>query len=65
MTGERLATGPASTKPFGLGLGLMLCREVAANHGGELVITAHGALGGASFALELPTATRNEQSAPT
>jgi signal transduction histidine kinase len=52
----RLASGPASTKPFGLGLGLMLCREVAATHGGQLIMTTHGALGGASFALELPAA---------
>jgi len=62
---SRLATGPASTKPFGLGLGLMLCREVATTHGGELVMTAHGVLGGASFALELPAGTSNAQPAPT
>jgi signal transduction histidine kinase len=59
----RLASGPASTKPFGLGLGLMLCREVATTHGGQLVMTAHGALGGAAFALELPVAASDAQSA--
>jgi signal transduction histidine kinase len=59
----RLASGPASSKPFGLGLGLMVCREVAATHGGQLRMTAHGALGGASFALELPAAA-HDGSAP-
>jgi signal transduction histidine kinase len=61
----RLASGPASSKPFGLGLGLMLCREVAATHGGRLVMTAHGALGGAAFALEIPAAATDRQLAAT
>jgi signal transduction histidine kinase len=59
LTPERaaeLAAGPSSSKPFGLGLGLSVCREVANAHGGEFVMTRHSELGGAGFALELPAA---------
>ena len=47
---------PASTKPFGLGLGLAVCRDVAAAHGGELHIERSAELGGARFVVTLPLA---------
>jgi two-component system nitrogen regulation sensor histidine kinase NtrY len=53
----RLEEGPTSSKPYGLGLGLSVCREVALAHGGELVLTARSDLGGAAVALELPLPT--------
>ena len=45
-----------STKPFGLGLGLTVCREVAEAHKGELRIERSAELGGARLvmALRLP-----------
>jgi signal transduction histidine kinase len=51
---ERLKTDSLSTKPFGLGLGLVVCRDVAAAHGGELGIERSAALGGARFVVALP-----------
>lgn len=42
-----------SGKPFGLGLGLTVCREVAAAHGGELLLGA-SERGGALTVLRLP-----------
>jgi signal transduction histidine kinase len=50
----RLESDPRSTKPFGLGLGLVMCRDVAAAHGGELRIERSTALGGARFVIALP-----------
>lgn len=50
----KLQTDPVSTKPFGLGLGLVVCRDVAAAHGGELRIERSAALGGARFVLAIP-----------
>jgi signal transduction histidine kinase len=50
----RLESEPRSTKPFGLGLGLVVCRDVAAAHGGELRIERSTALGGARFVIALP-----------
>jgi signal transduction histidine kinase len=50
----RLESDPRSTKPFGLGLGLVVCRDVAAAHGGELRIERSTALGGARFVIALP-----------
>ena len=50
----RLRTDSLSTKPFGLGLGLVVCRDVAAAHGGELRIERSVALGGARFVVALP-----------
>ena len=50
----RLRTDSVSTKPFGLGLGLVVCRDVTAAHGGELGIERSVALGGARFVVALP-----------
>jgi signal transduction histidine kinase len=50
----RLGSAPASTKPFGLGVGLTVCRDVAREHGGELAIGRSPALGGARFTVALP-----------
>lgn len=57
--GELAATpnGTASRKPFGLGLGLRLCREVAVEHGGSLDLGRSAALGGARATIELPADT--------
>ena len=49
-----LLDAPASTKPFGLGLGLAVCRDVAAAHGGTLRIERSAELGGARFVITLP-----------
>ena len=43
-----------SRKPFGLGLGLTICREIAALHSGELISESSATLGGARFTLRLP-----------
>jgi signal transduction histidine kinase len=51
---EKLQNDSVSTKPFGLGLGLVVCRDVAAAHGGELRIERSKALGGARFVLAIP-----------
>jgi signal transduction histidine kinase len=51
----RLESGPRSTKPFGLGLGLVVCRDVASAHGGELRTERSTALGGARFVIALPS----------
>ncbi len=48
--------GGASDKPFGLGLGLTVCREAAGLHGGELRLAEAVELGGARFVIELPLA---------
>jgi len=50
----RLHDAPVSTKPFGLGLGMTVCREVAAAHGGELRMERSSELGGACFVLAFP-----------
>jgi len=51
------ANGAGSHKPFGLGLGLRLCREIAAEHGGRLELGRSDALGGACATIELPADT--------
>jgi len=58
----RLGDASVSTKPFGLGLGMTVCREVAAAHGGELRIERSSELGGACFVLAFPLSL--EPSAP-
>ena len=57
---ELLAATPAaiaSDKPFGLGLGLRLCREVVTEHGGQLHLGRSDMLGGARATIELPADT--------
>jgi signal transduction histidine kinase len=51
------ANDKGSGKPFGLGLGLRLCREIAAEHGGRLELGRSDALGGARATIELPADT--------
>lgn len=48
-----------SQKPFGLGLGLTICREIAAKHGGQLLTGRSTTLGGAQFTLRLPVRILN------
>jgi signal transduction histidine kinase len=52
----RLRDGPVTTKRFGLGLGLTVCQDVAAAHGGELRIERSAELGGARMVIALPSA---------
>lgn len=54
---------PDRQKPFGLGLGLTICREIVAQHGGELRSETSPLLGGARFTIHLPRRilVRNEQ----
>jgi signal transduction histidine kinase len=51
---EKLHTISTSTKPFGLGLGLRICREVAEEHQGRLLVDTSEELRGARLTLELP-----------
>jgi len=44
----------ASTKRSGLGLGLMISRSIAQNHGGDLTVDGGGDGRGATFSLRLP-----------
>lgn len=44
----------ASGKPFGLGLGLRVCREIVTEHGGTLELGRSASLGGARVAISLP-----------
>jgi signal transduction histidine kinase len=53
------SNGGGSRKPFGLGLGLRLCREIAAEHGGRLELDRSATLGGARATIELPADTIN------
>jgi signal transduction histidine kinase len=56
-SGPGLRDGKAafeSDKPFGLGLGLTICREIASHHGGELIAADSAELGGAKFTIRLP-----------
>jgi signal transduction histidine kinase len=54
-----------SKKPFGLGLGLTICREIAAQHGGELSSGPSAMLGGARFTLRLPVRILNRTETPS
>ena len=49
-----LRAAEQSPKPFSLGLGLTISREIVDGHGGELLIGESEALGGARFTLRLP-----------
>lgn len=48
------AARAAGQKPFGLGIGLTICREIVEMHGGELVQGRSQELGGAQFTISLP-----------
>jgi len=54
------ADGHEQRKPFGLGLGLTICREILEQHGGQLLPVARSELGGAQFAIRLPVPIINE-----
>ncbi len=45
---------PGSSKPFGLGLGLKVCREIVAEHDGRLELGRSDTLGGGRATIELP-----------
>jgi signal transduction histidine kinase len=45
---------PGSSKPFGLGLGLKVCREIVAEHDGTLDLGRSESLGGGRATIELP-----------
>jgi signal transduction histidine kinase len=49
---EAFVTGRAG----GTGLGLSICRDIVAAHRGQLLVQAHGSLGGARFEVRLPSA---------
>ncbi|WP_395652318.1 ATP-binding protein [Brevundimonas sp.] len=48
---QALFTPFVTTKPNGLGLGLVICRDIVAGFGGELILSPSGA--GASFVISL------------
>ena len=49
-----LFDNPTSDKKFGLGLGLVVARQVAEAHGGQLTVMDSERLGGAEFRMEFP-----------
>lgn len=51
-----------SAKPFGLGLGLTISREIVARHGGTLQGGKSRQLGGAHFAIRIPVPIMTDQS---
>jgi len=53
-SGPGLGDDEKRSKPFGLGLGLEICREITELHNGELVTDESPELGGARFTIRLP-----------
>jgi len=51
---KETADDKENKKPFGLGLGLSICREIVEQHGGELIAASSTSLGGARFTIRLP-----------
>ena len=51
---DELRAAELSAKPFSLGLGLTISREIVDGHGGELLIGESEDLGGARFTVRLP-----------
>jgi signal transduction histidine kinase len=52
---DALLRSNPSSKPFGLGLGLTISREIVDGHGGEILISRSSKLGGACFTIRLPS----------
>jgi len=53
-SGPGLGDDAKRSKPFGLGLGLDICREITELHDGELITDESPELGGARFTIRLP-----------
>lgn len=51
---DALRAAEQSAKPFSLGVGLAISREIVDGHGGELLIGESTELGGACFTIRLP-----------
>ena len=51
---DELRAAEQSAKPFSLGVGLAISREIVDSHGGELLIGESTELGGACFTIRLP-----------
>lgn len=50
-----------SSKPFGLGIGLTICREIIEKHHGDLVVDRSPELGGARIDVRLPMTQFNQE----
>jgi signal transduction histidine kinase len=51
---ERIFWPGVTSKPEGLGMGLTVASEIVSQHGGDTKLVVPGALGGATFAFDLP-----------
>ncbi len=51
---DALFDNPASDKKFGLGIGLVVARQVVEGHGGQLTVMDSERLGGAKFRIRFP-----------
>jgi signal transduction histidine kinase len=59
---DRIFTTFVSTKQYGMGLGLPICRMIIDYHGGKLTASSDGK-DGASFQFVLPIASSNKNGA--